>query len=275
VTRIAITRVVNATVVIDLAGGSILTDPYFDRRWFMRFDEPIGLTADQLPPLAAILGGHSVVDHWQPRSLRTYPYRSTTPVYVANQRMARSATRAGFRQVEVLHWNQERQLGTDLTVTSVAGERITGMRTNSYVISSAGTAVFVGTEARDLEVIRAVADNHRIDVAVLPINGARLLGRRLVMDAPTAVRAARLLGAHTLIPIHYTQRPIPPILTTPGRIEDLHELQHRATGLRIEIIPAGTRREVHAYRHAGSTGAPPGLARRRPGHCGPDADPLR
>ena len=72
-TAIAITRIVNATVLIELASGSILTDPYFDSHWFMRFDEPIGLRADQLPPLAAILGGHGVFDHWQPRSLRAYP----------------------------------------------------------------------------------------------------------------------------------------------------------------------------------------------------------
>jgi L-ascorbate metabolism protein UlaG (beta-lactamase superfamily) len=215
VTRVAITRIVNATVLIEVAGAAILTDPYFDAHWFMRFDEPIGRRADQLPPLAAILGGHGVFDHWQPRSLRTYPYRSTTPVYVANNWMARTARRSGMPAVEVLRWGQERKLGADLVVTSVPGERIIGMRTNCYVIASAEANVYIGTEARDLAAIRAVSADHRIDVAILPINGARLVGRRLVMDAPAALRAAQLLGAHTLIPIHYGQRPIPPILAHP------------------------------------------------------------
>jgi L-ascorbate metabolism protein UlaG (beta-lactamase superfamily) len=244
VTAVAITRVVNASVLIELAGGSILTDPYFDSHWFMRFDEPIGLRADRLPPLAAILGGHGVFDHWQPKSLRAYPHRPVTPVYVANNRMARVARQAGMHAVEVLGWGQERKLGADLLLTSVPGERITGMRTNGYIVSSSKTSLFIGTEARDLAPIRAVAANHRIDIAILPINGARLLGRRLVMDAPTAVAAAQLLGAHTLIPIHYTQRPIPPILATPGRIDDLHKETAHVPGLHVEILPSGTRYEI-------------------------------
>ena len=156
--------------------------------------------------------------------------------------MARSARKAGIHAVEVLGWGQQRKLAADLIVTSVPGERITGMRTNSYVITSAGTSLFIGTEARHLGPIRAVAANHRIDVAILPTNGARLLGRRLVMDAPTGVAAAQLLGAHTLIPIHYTQRPIPPILATPSRIDDLHEVLTDAPGLHVEILPPGMRR---------------------------------
>jgi L-ascorbate metabolism protein UlaG (beta-lactamase superfamily) len=243
-TAIAITRVVNATVLIELPGGSILTDPYFDSHWFMRFDEPIGLRADQLPPLAAILGGHGVFDHWQPKSLRAYSRRGVTPVLVANDKMARSARQAGMHAVEVLGWGQQRKLGADLVVTSVPGERITGMRTNSYVVSSAGTSLFIGTEARDLAPIRAVAANGPIDVAILPTNGARLFGRRLVMDAPTALAAARLLGAHTLVPIHYTQRPIPPILATPSRIDDLHKELADEPGLHVEILAPGIRRQI-------------------------------
>jgi L-ascorbate metabolism protein UlaG (beta-lactamase superfamily) len=168
--------------------------------------------------------------------------------------MARSARRAGFHSVEVLPWGQQRRLGADLTVTSVPGEKISGMRTNGYVVSSPRTSVFIGTEARGLEEIQAVAANYRIDVAVLPINGARLFGTRLVMDAPTAIHAARLLGAHTLIPIHYTQRPIPPILTTPSGIADLHRVRDRAPALRVEILPPGTRREIDVTAGCSTSG---------------------
>jgi L-ascorbate metabolism protein UlaG (beta-lactamase superfamily) len=255
-TTIAVTRIINATVLIELAGGSILTDPYFDPHWYMRFDEPIGLRADQLPPLAAILGGHGVFDHWQPASLRPYPHHRVTPVYVANNKMARSARKAGMHPVEVLGWGQQRKLGADLTVTSVPGQRITGVRTNSYIISSAGASIFIGTEARDLAPIRAVATNHPIDIAILPTNGARLLGRRLVMDAPTAVSAAQLLGAHTLIPIHYAQRPVPPLLTTPSRIDDLHKNLADTPGLHIEILPPGARRQIDTERHTATDDAP-------------------
>jgi L-ascorbate metabolism protein UlaG (beta-lactamase superfamily) len=128
---ITVTRVINATVLVALPGGTVLTDPYFTDHWFMRFSEPVGVSVDQLPKLSAIIGGHQVFDHWQPSSLRHYPYRDTTPVYVANRRMARSARKAGFCQVEVLRWGNQRAVDPDLTITSVPGERITGGRTNS------------------------------------------------------------------------------------------------------------------------------------------------
>jgi L-ascorbate metabolism protein UlaG (beta-lactamase superfamily) len=209
---VAVTRVINATVMVELAGGTILTDPYFTDHWFMRFDEPIGLRAEELPRLQAIIAGHGVYDHWQPKSLRQYPYRDSTPVYVPSERMARSARKAGLGPVEVLTWGQRRTLSGGLTIWSLPGERITGLRTNSYLVTSEGVNLFVGTEARGLAPIEEIAATHQVDVALLPVNGARFLRRRLVMDLPMAVAAARILGAHTLIPIHYSQRPIPPIL---------------------------------------------------------------
>lgn len=240
---LAVTRVINASVLLELPGGAVLTDPFFEPPWYLRFDEPVGLPASQLPPLAALIGGHRVADHWQPRGLRGYPHRETTKVYVASRGMARSARRAGFGQAEVLSWGQRRRPASDLEVLCLPGERAAGLRTNSYLVSSGGISVFVGTEARSLGPIRAAAAAHRVDVAILPVNGIRLLGHRLVMDAPTAVEAATLLGASALIPIHFSQRPVPPvlyprsgILDLPGRSEDGR--------LSIDVIGAGERRVI-------------------------------
>jgi L-ascorbate metabolism protein UlaG (beta-lactamase superfamily) len=140
-------------VLIDIDGLSVLTDPYFDDHWCIPMNEPIGMRADGLPELAAILGGHRVFDHWQPRSLRTYPHRSSTPVFVASKGMARSALRAGFEQVEILRWQKRRELGGGLTLECVPGERSSGMTTNSYVLSTPSTTIYIGTEARHLDPI--------------------------------------------------------------------------------------------------------------------------
>jgi L-ascorbate metabolism protein UlaG (beta-lactamase superfamily) len=61
-----ITRVVHACVLLELGEDAVLTDPYFEQRWFMRLKEPIGMSVAELPRLTAILGGHGVFDHWQP-----------------------------------------------------------------------------------------------------------------------------------------------------------------------------------------------------------------
>lgn len=241
-TTVAITRVVNATVLLELPGGGILTDPYFHPYRFLRLREAVGLTVAELPRLAAIIGGHGVLDHWQPRALRTYPYRDVTPVIVATRAMARSARRAGFTTVHQLGWGGTCELSGDLTVTSLPGERITGMLTNSYLLSSPGGSIFVGTEARSLAPIRAAAAEHQVDLALLPIDGTRLFGRRLVMDATAAIQAAHLLGAHTLVPIHYALRGLLGLLRCPSGPHDLAGAAIGGTAVRL--LPTGQRTTI-------------------------------
>jgi L-ascorbate metabolism protein UlaG (beta-lactamase superfamily) len=126
--------------------------------------------------------------------------------------MVRAARRAGFPNAEVLRWGDRRTIGP-LTIDCVPGERIASLRTNAYLIASAATTVLVATEARH------ILPDARVDVAVLPIDGARLLGRRLVMDA-TEAAAARRLGAR-LLPIHYSQQPVPVLLQCPSGPHEL------------------------------------------------------
>ncbi len=157
ITPVTVTRVINPCALIELGEDAVLTDPYFTNHVFFPMHEPIGLAARDLPALRAILGGHGVFDHWQPRSMADYKHRSTTPVFVATASMARRARRAGFEQVEVLGWSEHRTLSADLTVTCVAGERAMGGRTNNYVLHAPGVSVFVGTEANRIEPIERYA----------------------------------------------------------------------------------------------------------------------
>ena len=52
---LSITRIVNACALITIGDEAVLTDPYFEERWFIRMREPIGMTAAELPKLAAII----------------------------------------------------------------------------------------------------------------------------------------------------------------------------------------------------------------------------
>lgn len=150
---VAVTRVVNASVLVDIDGDQVLTDPYFERHWFLRLSEPIGMKVSELPELAAIVGGHGVLDHWQMRSLTSYPYRAATPVFVATEPMKRKAEAAGFQQVEVVSWGTKRSVGAALAIEVAPAQRFARMTINSYLLSTPNVRVFVGTEARDLEVV--------------------------------------------------------------------------------------------------------------------------
>jgi L-ascorbate metabolism protein UlaG (beta-lactamase superfamily) len=60
---IAVTRVVNSCVLLELDGHAVLTDPWFTERWFLRRGEPLGLRVAELPPLAAIVVTNPATNH--------------------------------------------------------------------------------------------------------------------------------------------------------------------------------------------------------------------
>jgi DNA-binding PadR family transcriptional regulator len=62
--HLAITRVANACVVVELDGHTVLTDPWFTERWYLRRGEPLGMTVAELPPLTAIVATSFAVNHW-------------------------------------------------------------------------------------------------------------------------------------------------------------------------------------------------------------------
>lgn len=242
--ELSITRIVNACVLLEIGGHAVLTDPYFEDHWFIRLRERIGLTAPELPRLSAIFGGYGVFDHWQPASLAGYRWKGETPVYVATRSMMRKARAAGFTEVEVLDWGESRAPSPRLRIEVAPARPAAGMKVNCYVLTCGDLRVFVGTEARDLEPLRRYrATRGAVDVALLPIDGARVLGHKLVMNAADAIAAARILGAKTLVPIHYALRPMPLLFQTPSSVEDLERLAEEAPDVRVVRLGTGVRWE--------------------------------
>ncbi len=237
---LAVTRVINACVLLEFGEDAVLTDPYFTDQWFMRFREPFGLNAQQLPRLSAIIGGHSVFDHWQPSSLQAYAFKETTPVFVATKSMMVKARRAGFTQVEILESGESREITRRLHLEVAPAQRAVGLKVNSYVLSSGDLRVFFGSEARDLESLRRYrAKAPEVHLALLPINGAQVLGHKLVMNSRDALDATRILGARVLVPIHYAMKPVPVLLQTPSSEEDLRQLAQDAPDLDVVCLKSG------------------------------------
>lgn len=242
---ISVTRVINPCALISVDGATVLTDPYFRSLRRLPMNEPIGLAVGQLPPLAAILGGHGAFDHWQLAPLRG-AVDPGVPVLVPHDRMRRQATRHGFTDVRRTGDGEQAVLSGSVTVTTVAGDQVMGRPTNHYVIAGEAGTVYVGTEAHSLEPMRRVATSFSIDVAVLPIDGLTFAGRPLVMDAATAVEAAQILGARMLVPFHHSQRPVWPLIGCPSGLDELLarpsgdvEVRHAPSGARIDLGPFG------------------------------------
>ena len=202
--KIALTRVANACVLLELDGHTVLTDPWFTERWYLRRGEPLGLPVAELPPLTAIVATSFAANHWDLRALAEYPHKASTPVYVSAGRMARQARALGYRRVEVLRWHETRELAATLAVEAVPAGRTLLWRNNAYVISSGQTRVFFGGEIQDVALLQQYrARRAAADVALLPTNGLRpLVGPPLVMGPREAVAGAVALGAQVLVPVH-------------------------------------------------------------------------
>ena len=209
----SVTQVINSCSLLQFGNDAVLTDPYFTNHWYWKWNEPIGLKVSQLPRLSAIIGGHSVFDHWQISSLDSYEFKDETPVFVATKSMARKALAVGFKNVEVLEWHDTRRISDHLSLEVVAAQYAAGLKVNNYVLSTPDLRVFYGSEAQDLEPLRDYRhrnNNPAIDVVFAPVNGARLLSfLNLVMNGREAVEATRILGSKTLVAIHDSQIHVP------------------------------------------------------------------
>lgn len=201
---LAVTRVANACVLLELNGHTILTDPWFTERWYLRRGEPLGLDISELPPLTAIVATSFAANHWDLRALREYRHKSATPVYVSTARMAHQARALGYLLVERLRWDETRELGPSLSVEAVPAGRTLVWPNNAYVFGSGQTRIFFGGEIAEVAWLeRYRARRGPVTVALLPVNGLRpVVGPPLVMGPEQAVAAAITVGADVLIPVH-------------------------------------------------------------------------
>lgn len=243
---LAITRVANACVLLELNGHTILTDPWFTERWYLRRGEPLGLDVAELPPLTAIVATNFAANHWDLRALREYRHKLVTPVYVSTGRMARQARALGFPRVERLRGDEIREPAPDLSVEAVPAGRTLAWPTNAYVLSSGRTRVFFGGEIEDVAWLRRYrARRDPVTVALLPVNGLRpIVGRPLVMGPRQAVAGADILGAPVLVPVHdaHANDPLSLVFRRHGSAAEARELAAgRSPELDVVCLAPGIR----------------------------------
>lgn len=240
-----ITFVRCATVLLECGGRRLLTDPWFAGRiWFLPCLRRAGLAPGQIPPLDGVLVSHLHVDHFDPvavRRLRPSPPRVLLP--------PGSLSRLGGGDPG---WEELRPW----TRTAIGGIRlmaVPGPHTGpppdevAWVASFPGFGpVYFGGDARlDEGVLRRIRDEEGpVRVALLPVGGTRILGRKVTMSPRDAARAADLLGAAAVVPIHEggDWPSLPPVSLHPGRGRHLREIL-RGSGWpgRCEVLEPGGR----------------------------------
>src|SRR3954470_2831447 len=169
----------HATVLINLSGSWLLTDPALERRVGIgrgraklgprRLVEP-ALRPRELPQLDAILLSHAHMDHTDIGTLRHL--RRDVPVVV--QRGNRDLVRR-FRTVQELAWGESAEIGGVRIESTPARHWGARMITDKhrgyggYLLQRSGSAVLFAGDTAYTDALTPLGKRVRIDLAILPI----------------------------------------------------------------------------------------------------------
>jgi L-ascorbate metabolism protein UlaG (beta-lactamase superfamily) len=200
---LTVTMIRCSTLLLSCGSVRLLTDPWFAMhlRGLPCFRRP-GLRPEELPALDGLLVSHLHPDHFD----RAAVARMTPPPRSAlfpPGALARLQVPVGADWRELPPWESTR-IGP-VGVTAVPGPHtLPGPEEINFVVDFPDFgAVFFGGDARlDADVLGRVKGLAPIRLALLPVGGTRIFGRRTVMGPGDAERAADLLGAERVVPIH-------------------------------------------------------------------------
>jgi L-ascorbate metabolism protein UlaG (beta-lactamase superfamily) len=191
----------HSTVVIDLEGTRVVTDPVLRARiWHLRREGLV--TADALGDLDAILVSHTHYDHLDFGSLDRLD--RNLPI-VAPRGVGRLVRRRGFERVVELDVGEEVPLGAvRIRATHAEHESSRGLFSRNtpslgYIVEGGARIYFAG----DTGLFPEMSNLGPIDVALLPVAG---WGPRLGaghLDPAGAAEALRLLQPKAALPIHF------------------------------------------------------------------------
>jgi L-ascorbate metabolism protein UlaG (beta-lactamase superfamily) len=240
----------NATVLLRVAGFTILTDPTFihkhEQTWLggglhtTRLTDPAIELAD-LPPLDLVLLSHFHGDHFDQVAERDLD--RTLPI-VTTPQSANDLEERGFTNcipLDVWESLDVEQGPARLRITATPARH--GPRMVDFVLPDVMGSVLDVTTADggvsriyitgDTLVIDELREIPRrfpdIDIALLHLGGTRVLGILVSMDAKQGVEAMRIVDPALAIPIHYNDYDV---FTSP--LSDFQE-EVRATGLEDRV----------------------------------------
>ncbi|HET7622940.1 MAG TPA: MBL fold metallo-hydrolase [Gemmatimonadaceae bacterium] len=256
--RLRVTYVGHATLLLEMEGTRILTDPNFDPRLarFLPRVSPPGIAIGELPRLDAILLTHAHADHLSFTSLDALPRE--VPLF-APPAVARWLARRGYGNARALAPDESVKVG-GVEITAGAARHV-GARyavdrwrsaANMYLLTDrSSTCFFAGDTSLAADGRRIVEERlphsgrGSLDVALLPIGHApwwkRAAFRRGHLTPADALELFESLGAKFFIPYHWgTFRHV-----TSGPYQAIRELRadlgrhHRRADVRI-LEPGST-----------------------------------
>jgi N-acyl-phosphatidylethanolamine-hydrolysing phospholipase D len=214
--KIQVTWVGHSTVLLQMAGMNILTDPVFgDRASPVGFAGPArlsppGLPMDALPAIDLVLVSHDHYDHLDKTTIRRL---AGEPKYLVPLGLRTWFDGQGIASADELDWWQGAAVGP-LEIWCVPARHFSGRnpfrqdRTLwcGWIIRGGGRTVYfagdTGFSPHFMEIRRRFGP---MDVSFLPIGAyrPRWFMEPMHLDPPQAVQAHAILGSGRSIPIHW------------------------------------------------------------------------
>jgi L-ascorbate metabolism protein UlaG (beta-lactamase superfamily) len=242
--RLSVIWVGHSTVLVELEGVRLLTDPLLRTRvTHLRRVQPVGTA--RLDALDAVLISHEHYDHLDVPSLRKLD--PSIPV-IAPSGAEPVLRRARRERVTTIGVGEEVELGgVSVRATPAEHEGGGGLRKGEavgYLLRGSATVYYAG----DTDLFDGMAALGPVDLALLPVWGwGPTLGTGH-LDPERAAKAASLLGARVAVPIHWgTYRPVHarrgPYLTEPP-LTFRRAAAEVAPETRVEILQPGETLEL-------------------------------
>lgn len=244
-----ITLIGHSSVLIELAGIKLLTDPWFGVHGNLAYRRtaPASVTRDQIGSVDAVLVSHNHWDHTDRRFLRSQPL--SVPIFAP--RAAAWETRLhGATHVTGLRWWQSQSLGP-LRVTAVPAIHLA--IPCGYVIEGEGETIYFAGDTYYGSFMRKIGQLFKLDLALLPVTTFRI---PMTMGEKSAVRAVAGLAPRAVIPIHLGIQPRSPLLRTGDTPEGFkHRLASAQPLTQVVILGEGQSwtAQRSAYPTAGQT----------------------
>ncbi|MDO4228043.1 MBL fold metallo-hydrolase [Neisseria sp.] len=209
----------HATVLMNMEGKTILTDPVFHRASPLSFfggkpfDMTHNFTADDMPALDAVLISHDHYDHLDYRAIQALNAK-TKHFYVplgVKAHLQRWGVAEG--KITELDWHEHAGLGS-LKFTLVPARHFSGRRLNgreetlwgAWVITSPGLNVLFGADSGYGKHFADIGRRYGGFDLVMLDNGAYDKGWAQIHMMPEQVaRAGEDLNAETVMPIHWAK----------------------------------------------------------------------
>jgi L-ascorbate metabolism protein UlaG (beta-lactamase superfamily) len=205
----------HSTVLLEMSGVKVLTDPVFRKRiWFLKRNGPHALDGIDLGSLDAVLLSHMHFDHMDYPSLNAIP--RSVPI-VAPQGGGKYLRRKVSHEIIELHEGESIEI-KNISITATPSNHHSGFywpfwypsKVLSYILQGSQTVYFVGDTAL-FDGMGDLGREYNIDAALLPVWGYGPYIRGDHLSPTDAASALSMLSPRMAIPIHWgTLRPIGP-----------------------------------------------------------------